>query len=247
MAPSTLTTVDREVPTKVPILNAGDITPDVMRKYKDDCINFFDAKEIPADKQVRKILAGIKDHHIKDWIAVKRNTLLALTFDKFMTEFCANYLEEDWESMMRRQLLAMTQGTESFWNFAVTLQAKNSLLTGTPSYLQKDKLRHQIEAGIDAEKSGKINDFKKWLADFKCLDEAIRADRLQLELAMKNNCDANHCNNLLNDPSRHANTSNTPATYNTLNPSSNPNTGNNLASSALPHYAPKLTKYIHYA
>ena len=192
MASSTLATVDWEVPTKVPILNAGDITPDVMREYEDDCINFFDAKEIPADKQVRKILAGIKDHRIKDWIAVKRNALLALTFDKFMTEFRANYLEEDWESTTRRQLLAMTQGTESFWNFAVALQAKNSLLTGTPSYLQKDKLRHQIEAGIDAklakkcdaEKSGKIDDFKKWLADVKRLDEAIRADRLELELAI---------------------------------------------------------------
>jgi len=40
------------------------------------------------------------------------------------------------------------------------------------------------------------------LADVKRLDEAIRADRLELELAMKNNCDANRRNNLLNDPSR---------------------------------------------
>ena len=98
MPSSNLATVDWDAPAKVPILNVGDITLDVMREYEDDCINFFDAKEIPADKQVQKILAGIKDHCIKDWISIECKTLLALTFKDFMSEFRTNYLEEDWES-----------------------------------------------------------------------------------------------------------------------------------------------------
>jgi hypothetical protein len=241
MPSSNLATVDWDAPTKVPILNAGDITPDVMREYEDDCINFFDAKEIPADKQVRKILAGIKDHRIKDWISVEREALLALSFEDFMSEFRTNYLEEDWESTTRRQLLAMTQGNQSFWTFAVALQAKNSLLINTPSYLQKDKLRHQIEAGIDAklakkcdaEKSNKIVDFKKWMADVRRLDDGIRADRLELELAMKNNRDSNRRNNPLTEPPRRTNVTTTSSTV--AIPS------NTVASSSTTRYAPRLT------
>ncbi|KIM85721.1 hypothetical protein PILCRDRAFT_5379 [Piloderma croceum F 1598] len=227
----------KDAPTKVPILNAGDITPDVMREYEDDCINFFDAKEIPTDKQVQKILAGIRDHRIKDWIVVEREVLLALTFEDFMVEFRANYLEEDWESTTRCQLLAMTQGNQSFRNYAVALQAKNSLLINTPSYLQKDKLRHQIEAGIDAklakkcdaEKSNTIVDFKKWLADVRRLDEGIRSDHLELENAMKNNRDLNRRNNSLAEPSCRSNLPNTAAPF-----SSTANPSNAVISSSTP-------------
>ncbi|KIM88189.1 hypothetical protein PILCRDRAFT_3223 [Piloderma croceum F 1598] len=223
MPPSGLATVEWEAPTKVPILNAGNITPDVMREYEDDCINFFDAKEIPADKQV----------------------LLALTFEEFMVEFRVNYLEEDWESTTRCQLLAMTQGNQSFRNYAVALQAKNSLLINMPSYLQKDKLRHQIEARIDAklakkcdaEKLNNIVDFKKWLADVRRLNENIRSDRLELENVMKINRDMNCRNNYLAEPSRCSNIPNT-----TTPSSSAANPSNAATSSSTPRYAPCLTE-----
>jgi len=246
MSSLNLATVDWEVPTKVPILNADDITPDIMCEYEDTCINFFNAKEIAADKQVRKILVGIKDHHIKNWIVVEHDALLALTFEEFMIEFRTNYLEDDWELMTHRQLLTMTQGNQTFWNFAVALQAKNSLLINTNLYLLKDKLCHQIKAGIDAklakkcdsEKSNKIVDFKKWLADVKCLNKGICADRVELELAMKTNCDSNRCSNALMEPSHCAN--NTAATA-SASSSNNNNNNNAPASSAANRYAPKLT------
>jgi hypothetical protein len=220
----------------------GDITLDIMCEYEDDCINFFDAKEIPTDKQVRKILTGIKDHRIKDWISVERETLLALSFEDFMSKFRTNYLEEDWESTMRHELLAMTQGNLSFWTFAIALQAKNSLLIKTPLYLQKDKLRHQIEAGINAKlakkcdtaQSNKIADFKKWMADIRCLDHGICNNHIELELAMKNNRESNRCNNPVNEPSHCANT--------TTALSSASIATNTTASSSTVHYAPRLTK-----
>jgi hypothetical protein len=223
-------------------LNAGDITPDVMREYEDDCINFFDAKEIPADKQVHKILMGIKDHRIKNWISVEHESLLALSFEDFMSEFHTNYLEENWESTTRRELLAMTQGNLSFWTFAIALQAKNSLLINTPLYLQKDKLRHQIEAGIDTKlakkcdtaQSNKIMDFKKWMADVQRLDDGIRSDCIELELAMKNSRESNCHNNSVNEPSRRANT--------TTASSSASITTNTTASSSTVHYVPCLTE-----
>ncbi|KIM80281.1 hypothetical protein PILCRDRAFT_9809 [Piloderma croceum F 1598] len=237
-----LTTVDWDTPTKVHIINTGDITLGVMHKYEDDCINFFDAKEIPAHKEVHKILAGIKDHCIKDWISVKCEALLALSFEDFMSEFCTNYLEEDWESTMCHELLTMTQGNQSFWAFAVALQAKNSLLINTPLYLQKDKLRHQIKARINAKlakkcdtaKLNKITDFKKWMADIQSLDDRICSKRLKLELAMKNSCDSSRCNNPVNEPSHHANT--------TTAPSSTAIASNTTTSSSTVRYAPCLTE-----
>jgi hypothetical protein len=73
-----------------------------------------------------------------------------------MVKFHANYLEEDWESTTHCQLLAMMQGNQSFQNYAIALQAKNSLLINTPSYLQKYKLHHQIKAGINAKLAKKM-------------------------------------------------------------------------------------------
>jgi hypothetical protein len=45
MPSSNFATVDWEVPTKVPILNVGDITPAVMCKYEDACIGFLEARQ----------------------------------------------------------------------------------------------------------------------------------------------------------------------------------------------------------
>jgi len=136
----------------------------------------------------------------------------------------------------------MMQGNQSFWTFAVALQAKNSLLTNTPSYLQKDKLHHQIEARIDTklakkcdtEKSNKITDFKKWMADVRHLDDGIRSDHLELELAMKNSRDSNCRNNPVNEPSRHTNTTTTPSSA-VIN-------SNTTAMSSSVCYAPHLTE-----
>ncbi|GBE81440.1 hypothetical protein SCP_0311690 [Sparassis crispa] len=57
---------------KVPILHPGNISPTVMCEYEHACRNYFEHKEISDDKHVRKILAGIKDSRICDWIASNR-------------------------------------------------------------------------------------------------------------------------------------------------------------------------------
>jgi hypothetical protein len=64
--PATLARVEQENPAKIPLLLQGDISPEVMREYTDACEGYFEQKEIPEDKQVRKILAGLKDSCIKD-------------------------------------------------------------------------------------------------------------------------------------------------------------------------------------
>ena len=69
----------------------------------------------------------------------------------------------------------MTQGNSSFWDFAVAIQNKNSLLRDTSSHLVDDKLRHQINAGMEvhlskkvsSEKVNKVIGFRKWLSEVK--------------------------------------------------------------------------------
>jgi hypothetical protein len=146
---SNLTYVEQSVPSKVPLLHPGDISPIVMREYEDACTGYFDHKSIAEDKQVRMIAAGLKDMRIHDWFSADHACLCSLTFLDFLVEFRRNYLEDDWEETMHRELLSMMQGSASFWEFAVSVQAKNSLLTGTSSHLEEDKLHHQLEATME--------------------------------------------------------------------------------------------------
>ena len=86
-----------------------------------------------------------------------------------------NYLAEDWEEDTLRELLSMTQGSGTFWDCAIALQSKNSLLRGTVSHLMEDKLRHQLGAGMETrlskkvstEKVNKVPEFRKWLNEVK--------------------------------------------------------------------------------
>ena len=95
------------------------------------CLGYFEHKDITEDKQVRKILSGLQDNRVQDWISIDRDRFLDLTFAEFMGEFCAAYLPEDWEEITRIELLGMSQSDLSFWDFAINVQTKNSLLRNT--------------------------------------------------------------------------------------------------------------------
>jgi hypothetical protein len=220
-ANSAQASVDQSSPSKVPLLLAGDISPSIMREFKDGCQAYFDQKAVDAKMQVRMIVPGIRDCCIRDWITADRDHIYALSFADFMSKFCTNYLKPDWEATTRHELLGMTQGSQTFWNFQAAVKSKNSLLFGTKSYLAEDKLRHQIEAAIDAnlarkcdsEKVDKVVDFKEWLNEVKRVDENIRAERREFELIAKAGRESNRCqNNTLMEPSRRANTNTTTAT-----------------------------------
>jgi hypothetical protein len=172
---SNMAVLDDDSNSKAPILRPGDISPDVMRKFEHACLNYFDHKEIAAEKQVHKILSSFKDSRISDWIANERERLLELSFAEFMNEVRNGYLDRDWEDSTCHELLIMFQNNSSFWDYAVRVQGKNSLLVRTDSHLNDDKLCHRIKAGINdrlskrckAEKVNKVVDFKDWLAEVK--------------------------------------------------------------------------------
>jgi hypothetical protein len=181
---SKMAIVDQDAPSKVPILSAGEITPAVMREFEDACIGYFENKDIDEDKQVRKILAGLKDERIKEWLSVDCPRFQSLTFNAFMVEFHAAYLPENWEQDTHGEVLSLSQGTQTFWDFAVTLQSKNALLSNTMSHLSKDKLRHQLEDNMERrlaarcrhDKVDEIADFDKWLKHVKHIDDLLIAE-----------------------------------------------------------------------
>jgi hypothetical protein len=82
-----LARVEQDSSARPPTLLAGDISPAVMREFKDSCIGYFENKDIDNDKQVRKILAGIKDMRVQDWITAQKDNLVKMTFKGFMDAF----------------------------------------------------------------------------------------------------------------------------------------------------------------
>jgi hypothetical protein len=204
-----MATVEQSSPSKVPILTAGDISPAVMRQFKHSCRNYFIHKNIIADDQVSLIIGGILDSRVSDWISTEHDRLIALSFNAFMIDFCANYLTKDWEEDALRDLLSMTQGTTtSFWDFTVVVQNKNSLLRGTKSHLPDDKLRHQINAGMEvrllkkvsSKKLNKVTDFHKCLNEVQSCDDGLCAEREEYERIARDNCESFCRVNHSNDP-----------------------------------------------
>jgi hypothetical protein len=151
-----MASVEQSSPSKVPILTTGDISPSVMRQFEHACKNYFIYKKIVGDNQVLLIISGILDNRVANWIIAKHDHLVGLSFNAFMTDFCQNYLVEDWEEDTLRELLSMSQGGSTFWDYAVAVQSKNSLLCGTPLHLPDDKLHHQLGAGMEVRLSKKV-------------------------------------------------------------------------------------------
>jgi hypothetical protein len=215
--PKNVAHVEQLSSSKPPILHPGDISPEVMREFQDCCLGYFDMKEIAANKQVRKIVPGLCDLHVKDWVTSRRDHLLGLSFAKFMTEFHAGYLDEDWEETMGRELGGMLQGQdESFWDFSIRVQAKNSLLLPMTSHLDDVRLRSCLESGMDEllaqrcqlAKISQVAEFKKWTNEVKKIDDLMWAEHCEFERIARATRE-NQCCDVLTENLRHVNVPNT--------------------------------------
>jgi hypothetical protein len=201
---SKVAVIEQDLPGRPPLLTAGDLTPTVMHSFEMACFGYFEHKDIAEDKQVHKILAGLQDNRIQDWLSVERDRFLDLTFVKFMKEFRATYLPKDWQDITHIKLLAMTQGDSSFWDFAIQIQAKNSLLRNTESHLSKHDLRHRIKSGMTQrlalrcrlEKCNDVIGLEQWLIEVKHVDDLIHMERANFKALAKATCKAARCNNL---------------------------------------------------
>lgn len=198
-------------------MSEGDLTAENSKQWADGCQDYFENKDIAANKQVRKVLGSLKDPRICEWANTDRSRVQALTFEKFMDELRAEFLDEDWEGKTRAEVLAVCQNGHPFRDFFRLLNAKNALLANTPSHFDDAKMQHQLEAGMDKVltergnllKANKIADFKLWIAEMKRVDKLMVAERVQtraeLNEMMKKDRDNGRRNNVLTEPSRRAN------------------------------------------
>ncbi|KAJ6492616.1 hypothetical protein DFH09DRAFT_1338217 [Mycena vulgaris] len=136
--------------SKLPTLHKGELTPLVIDDMELACINYFNAKDVAADKQVATILGCFMDPHFTNWVrpVTTRARLVALSFPAFMKEFKDKFLDEDWETQVRSDILSMRQmDDQSFDEYATALIGHTSLLADTAP-IGDVQIRHQLEAGM---------------------------------------------------------------------------------------------------
>jgi hypothetical protein len=69
------TYVEQEMASKALVLYAGDITLMVMSNFEEACIAFFKTKDIEDNKQVKRILLGLQDSCVRNWIMSDRDRI----------------------------------------------------------------------------------------------------------------------------------------------------------------------------
>ncbi|TDL24465.1 hypothetical protein BD410DRAFT_852903 [Rickenella mellea] len=191
----------QENPGRVPVVHPGNLTASVLHSFENRCTNFFEIKDVPADKRVKMILPAFTDPLVCGWINVNRAKLQALTFENFMTQLRSKYLPDNWKSVERRRLI---------------VQSINLLLSGTDSHFSEEKLRQVIENGMTdklaarctTEKVDRVKDFDKWLSEVKRVDDGHRAELKEFEKIARNGRADSRRTAPFTDPSRRANTSN---------------------------------------
>jgi hypothetical protein len=99
---------------------------------------------------------------------------------------------------------------------------KNSILIDTDSYLDKDQLCNQIEAGMNPkvtlriclEKAGdKSKKLEAWIDDIRRIDELIRAENANFESIVRAPCETTRHVNTLAEPSCHINSNTSSASH----------------------------------
>ncbi|KAH7903811.1 hypothetical protein BJ138DRAFT_1020039, partial [Hygrophoropsis aurantiaca] len=172
-------TVEHVDATKPPILTAGILTPEVARAWENACLQFFQQKEIPDDKQVQRIVWGMRDARLADWYLTNKVVIDALTFAEYMVLLRDKWLEANWQSRIRQKLLSSRQNNRRFYEWAVELQSINAILRDDPAHLSNAQLRFHLEANMhpslheecEHEKAADELDFDRWIDLVKRLDE----------------------------------------------------------------------------
>ena len=226
--------------TRPPQLSNGEISPKAAKDFENHCLNYFvNAKGgIEDNVKVSRILGCFENDLVNDWISVNRERFTTLTFPEFMTEFRARWLPHDWEQSIRSKILSarLYPKKQHFEEWAASIQSMNVSLRGTVSHLDDNRIRLQLEAGLDEDLQTAARDAKAhdelslypWITKIKELDNRRIIQRKRVaeavEEAMKSN------KKPFTSSSRYANTTASDSTTVT-------STGSSLSRD----YPPKLT------
>ena len=156
---------------------------------------------IEDNLKVSRILGCFENDLINDWISVNRERFTTLSFTEFMTEFRSRWLPHDWEQNIRSKILSarLYPKKQRFEEWAASIQSMNVSLRGTASHLNDDRIRLQLEAGLDEDLQTAARDAKAhdelslhpWISKIKDLDNRRIVQRKRVaeavEEAMKSN------------------------------------------------------------
>lgn len=168
--------------TRPPQLSNGEISPKAFRDFENHCFNYFvNAKGgIEDGLKVSCILGCSENDLVNNWISVNREWFPELTFADFMKEFRARWLPHDWEQSVCTKILGarLVPKKQCFEDWASSIQSLNVSLRGTASHLDDNRIRLQLEAGLDEELQVSARDTKvnedmslyPWIAKIKDLD-----------------------------------------------------------------------------
>jgi hypothetical protein len=90
-------------PNKLPILTAGVITPEVLRRFENACRSYFISKDgLEPEDYVKKMAGAFQDDLISDWYWTSADRFNAMSFETFMDEVKEKWLKSRWEGTLRR-------------------------------------------------------------------------------------------------------------------------------------------------
>ena len=228
--------------TRPPQLSNGKILPKAVKDFENHCLNYFVNTKggIEDNVKVTRILGCFENDLVNDWVSVNRERFMTLSFAEFMIEFRARWLPHDWEQNIHSKILSarLFPKKQKFEEWASSIQSLNVSLQGTDSHLDDERIRLQLESGLDedlqqAARDAKTHDEKAlhpWIAKIKELDNRRIIQRKRVaevvEEAMKSN------KKPFTSSSRYANTSDSKPTQ----------TSSSSTTSFTRDYPPKLTE-----
>lgn len=137
---------------KIPTITAGDLTPDILRRWENACQAYFTHSRA-ATESIALVAPGLEDPRIADWWCAERDRLIMEDWDDVVQEMRELFLDDDWQVNLRREILASrhTESGASFPDWANGLIAKNALLRGHAKHINNTVLIQHLEANMDPE------------------------------------------------------------------------------------------------
>jgi predicted aspartyl protease len=166
--------VEQSSASKPPFLTLGEVTHEALRSWEMGCSQFFMHKSIPEEDMVKKIAWGMQDPQIQDWYLTNQDEIDAMTFKEYMAEVRNMWLPVGWADIVRRKMLASTQGQRPFSEWAIEVQSQNTLLRGTTLHLPLYHLESHMNAELAADyhtENVVEEDLRKWIEKVRLLDE----------------------------------------------------------------------------
>lgn len=168
----TTATVTHPNPKLVPILTAGEVSPEVLFDWASACEVYFEEKDIADNKRVAKILGGLQDTLARNWYLTNAATLKALTWEEFLKKMKKRFLHPRWVDNLGSEMLAIRQGEgEAFNAFSERMLKYNAVLRETSAALDDEHFIRQITAAMCPDLRAAVIDETIMLGPLKNYDD----------------------------------------------------------------------------